>query len=166
MRNVLFYERQNFNEIAYVIILVVGFIGLVWGLPGMNGSEPASLIRISPGFSLFVIAAILANLLTMTTWVYEDEIKVQFGRLFPYYTKRIPRDEIRSVQTVTYKPIREAGGWGIRFGRHDGETSFYLNARGDQGVMLEREGKPIIIGTQFPENFEKAVDSWGERTHR
>jgi len=159
MRNVLFYERQNFNEIGYVVVLAVGILGLVLGLPELNASGPPAPSRILPGFGLFVVAAILANLLTMTTWVYEEEIKVQFGRLFPYYTKRIPLDEIRSARIVTYKPIREAGGWGIRLGRHDSEKIFYLNARGAQGVLLEREGKSIIIGTQFQDNLYKAVKS-------
>jgi len=159
MRNVLFYERQNFNEIGYVIVLILGMAGLALGLPALREDGSAELSRILPGFLMFIIAAIVANLLTMTTWVYEEEVKVQFGRLFPYYTKRIPKEEILSAQVVTYKPIREAGGWGIRLGRHEGEKIFFLNARGSQGVILERDGKSIIIGTQFPENLEKALKS-------
>ena len=62
---------------------------------------------------LCVVAAILFGVLTMrqTTTVSPEAVTVRFG---PLYTARIPVAEVASAQAVSYRPVRDYGGWGIR----------------------------------------------------
>jgi hypothetical protein len=69
----------------------------------------------------------------------------------------IPLSEIGSVQAVTYRPLREFGGWGIRWG-WKGSRAYSI--AGNRGVELElREGKLIVVGSETPEALATAIGS-------
>jgi hypothetical protein len=60
-----------------------------------------------------------------------------------YYVKW---SEIKSIQLRKYKPIREYGGWGIRFSFTEGKA---YTIKGDEGIQLVlNSGKKFLIGTQ------------------
>src|SRR5262249_58159993 len=62
---------------------------------------------------------------------------------------------IQRIEVVSYRPLRDYGGWGIRTGR-DGER--VLNARGNRGVLLDLgDGTPLLIGSQRPEALAIAI---------
>jgi len=66
-----------------------------------------------------------------------------------------PFDNIISCKIRTYKPIREYGGWGIRFSRK-GRS---YNVSGDRGVQLElTEGMLLLIGSQKAEQLADAIN--------
>ena len=72
---------------------------------------------------------------------------VTFGALFPLYRRRIALADIASAEAVTYSPIADYGGWGIK--GPSGNSA--LNARGNRGVRLTlRDGKRLLIGSQKP----------------
>jgi hypothetical protein len=100
---------------------------------------------------------IAVNVLFMRTRVDGHELVVQFGYCFPIYRKRIPLQEIRRARVVEYRPIRDAGGWGIRFGRFEQERCRFLNCRGNRGVLLETARLRCIVGSQQPERLLAAV---------
>jgi hypothetical protein len=55
----------------------------------------------------------------------------------------------------TYRPIRDYGGWGIRYGR--GGKAY--NVSGNRGVMLElSDGQKLLIGSQRPEELANAIN--------
>ena len=55
----------------------------------------------------------------------------------------------------TYNPIREYGGWGIRYGL----KSKAYNVHGNHGVQLELlNRKRLLIGSQRSEEFANALD--------
>jgi hypothetical protein len=56
-----------------------------------------------------------------------------YVRFFPWRAKLIPFRDINRCEVRTYRPIREYGGWGIRYGRN-GKA---YNVSGDRGVQLE-----------------------------
>jgi hypothetical protein len=94
------------------------------------------------------------NLLCLRTVVTETEIAITFGALLPLYRRRIARADIVSSEAVTYSPLAEYGGWGIKWGR-DGVA---LNARGNRGVRLTlRDGRRVLIGSQRPEELAEAL---------
>ena len=109
---------------------------------------------------LCVAAAILLGVLTMrqTTTVSPEAVTVRFGLL---YTARIPVAEVASAQAVTYRPVRDYGGWGIRGTRRRRA----LNTRGDKGVLLtRRDGSTLLIGSQKPRELLAALQRAGVRT--
>jgi len=66
--------------------------------------------------------------------------------------------EIESLEARTYRPIREYGGWGIRFGA--GGKAY--NVSGNRGLQLTFRGgrtKHVLIGSQRAEELAMAVES-------
>jgi len=75
---------------------------------------------------------------------------VPFHRSF----RRIAFEDVKRCQVRTYHPLLEYGGWGIRIGLK-GKA---YNAYGNRGVQLElRSGRRLLIGSQRPEEFLRAI---------
>jgi len=91
---------------------------------------------------------------SLTTEVRRDGIYIRFSPLHRSFRK-IPLVDLMRHEVRTYSPIREYGGWGIRYGRKG--TAY--NARGNRGVQLElSDGKQVLIGSQKPEELARAID--------
>jgi hypothetical protein len=61
---------------------------------------------------------------------------------------------LKSHEAITYSPLRDYGGWGIR----RGAKGKAYNVSGNHGVRLElSDGKRILIGSQRPEELSEAV---------
>ena len=103
---------------------------------------------------------ILVSLLSVreTTRVAEDGLTVRFGVL---HRTRVSFSEIVRAEAVSYRPVREYGGWGIRgSGRRR-----VLSMRGDQGVLLTRvDGSTLLVGSQKPRELLAALARGGVQT--
>lgn len=76
-------------------------------------------------------------------------------RYFPLVNKTLAPGDIRKAFARTYHPIREYGGWGVRWTPWGGRA---YNMNGNRGVQLELAGgKKLLIGTQRPEELEQAI---------
>ena len=63
---------------------------------------------------------------------------------------------LKKYEVQTYRPIRDYGGWGIRYGR--GGKAY--NVSGNRGVMLElSDGQKLLIGSQKPDDLANAISS-------
>ena len=82
---------------------------------------------------------------------------LRFGLLIPFFWKRFPLESIHSSRVITFRPLRDSGGWGIRFGRIGNESGWFYTARGSRGVALETDKGLRIIGSQEPEKLERAL---------
>jgi len=138
-----FEEGQSFAPFVYFIMLI--------GVAAMCLPPHHWPIILLP------IGAMLltTNLLYERTEVSGDGVRVQFGFVFPLYVRSIRLDDIDTVVAVTYRPIAEYGGWGIR--GMGGRVA--LNARGDRGVLLTlRRGGTVLVGSQRPEELATAIN--------
>jgi hypothetical protein len=85
----------------------------------------------------------------------------QEGVLFRYHpfhrrTHRIRSSDILSARVVTYRPLQDFGGWGIRFGL--GRRKAYT-VSGRKGVELElSNGWRILLGSCAPDSLLAAVE--------
>jgi hypothetical protein len=146
-----FEETQTFPAWSYVVLAASALLPLALSL-----AAPGEGRRIGVGVSLGTapIMALLANLLYLRTVVDAAALTVTFGYLFPLYRRRIPLTEILRAEAVTYSPLGEYGGWGIR---GMGENTA-LNARGNRGVRLTlADGRRVLIGSQRPEALAAAL---------
>lgn len=155
-----FREEQRFAPWVYWIAVATAVAGLA-GPPvaAMLAKDSSAIIPVLL-LELFVTALMMLpfNLLFIVTEVTEQEVVVSFGRWFTFYRKRIRLDDIAEARPVYYRPIWDAGGWGIRRGRFEGKRCAFLNARGDRGVfLLYGSGKRLIIGSQEPEQLADAI---------
>ncbi len=86
--------------------------------------------------------------------VTDAALEIHFA---PFVRRVLAWNEIASSRARTYRPIREFGGWGIRFGR--GGARAY-NVSGNRGVELTlRDGKRILIGSQRADDLAAAIDA-------
>jgi hypothetical protein len=84
-------------------------------------------------------------------------LRVRFGWGLPYYWKHFECAELTDVEAVTYRPIVNAGGWGVRWGRYEGEPTGFYSMSGKRGVRFRYDGKQYIIGSQQPERLARIL---------
>ena len=69
--------------------------------------------------------------------------------------KTILRSDIEKMEVITYRPIIDYGGWGVRFGR----KGMAYNVSGNIGLLISRKnGKTILIGTQKPDEMKEKLE--------
>lgn len=86
--------------------------------------------------------------------LYQDRIVVGLG-LLGWVSKRMAYKDIEGLESVRYHPIREFGGWGVRFGA-EGKRAW--TARGERAVVLHlRDGLHIYVGSDDPHRLEARI---------
>lgn len=89
----------------------------------------------------------------LTTEVREEGLFIRY-RPFHRREKQIPLENMVKVEAVTYRPILEYGGWGIR----SGWSGKAYNARGNRGARIEyAAGQRLLIGSQRAEELAGAI---------
>ena len=90
--------------------------------------------------TLFILFASL----NLTTCIDRNGIRYRF---FPFQLKfrTLAWEEIEHAEVLKYDPIRDYGGWGIRYGKK-GKA---LNVSGKMGLKLDlKNGKHLLLGTK------------------
>jgi hypothetical protein len=159
MSKVYFKEVQHFNQwwIWVIIAFCWGFWiwqfvqQIIMGIP--FGDNPMSDLGVILTGIFPVAISLLFKLLTLETVVDDEGVKCRF---MPFQRKyKIFRpEEIEHFEVRKYSPIKDFGGWGIRYGRN----AKAFNVGGNQGLFLELKGrKNFMIGTQVPDSLRHAV---------
>lgn len=116
-----------------------------------NGGDLMAALTVPLATALMMILLATIELRTVIT---EDGLEVKF---WPFGRRRIFKSEIKSARVRKYSPLREFGGWGVRFGR--GGKAF--NMQGNMGLQLEMQnGDKLLIGTRKPEELAAWVETW------
>ncbi len=137
-------EVQRYD--LWVDILVLG-MGLFMPIAILMSSKEMK-DAIAALFVALLMGLIWTAMGPMTTVIDGEALRVRFG-LVTLYRRSFAFETIQSAEVVTYNPIREYGGWGIR-----GIPVTCLNARGNRGVKLKlKDGKSMLIGSQKPEEL-------------
>jgi hypothetical protein len=155
-----FKEEQRFRQVwLWAIVIVtcaIPWVGmLIQVILGQKvGNNPA------PGWIVILIWLVFGigfpvffYTIRLITEVRKDGIYLRF---FPFHRKFkiYSYDEIESHAVREYKPIREFGGWGIRYG--SGGKAY--NVYGNNGIQLIfKNKKRLLIGTQKAKEFYQAI---------
>jgi hypothetical protein len=165
--DLIFQEAQrprHWYYWAFFIFLIV----LIWsmaisqlllGMPlGDNPADDWVMVVILVLAGILFPAFLL--LIKLTVQVRTEGLFVHFRPMHLRF-KRIPLDEVVDVRTVTYSPLGDFGGWGIRYG--DGAKAYTVN--GNRGVRLKfSDGDGLLIGSMRPEELEMAIRTiWRQR---
>lgn len=143
-----FTERQRFRQ--WWIWALLGGVALAMLLAG-----PAAWLGVA---ALTPIGAFVYSL-RLRTEVRDDGV---YYRLWPLHRsfRRIEWAEIERYEAETYHPIREFGGWGVRWA--PGRIAYTVS--GNRGVRIERgEGRTVLLGSQRPEAFAEAIEAARDR---
>jgi hypothetical protein len=172
MTQYTFTEKQRFSRkfmIPLVVLITIFTSGLsVWGLIQQIalgipfGNHPVSDTGLLITNILVLIFIVLLDwLLLIANLITEISSEAITYRFFPFINKKrtIPWHDIEKAYIRQYSPLKEYGGWGIRFG----SNGRAINLKGNQGLQLEfRNGKKLLIGTQKPEELQKFLIQLGK----
>ncbi|AKB57240.1 hypothetical protein MSBR2_0724 [Methanosarcina barkeri 227] len=166
---VLFREVQKISQIWVWLIIAIPVVFSWYGayqqllLGKPFGNNPA------PDWMMFLLLLVFGVLfpvffyyIKLVTEVRNDGIYVRF---YPFHRsfKRFPFESIQNYKALTYNPIRDYGGWGIRYGLKGNA----YNMAGNRGVLLEftdgNKMKKLMIGSQIPEKLAEAIRKANEK---
>jgi hypothetical protein len=161
----LFYEEQRFDQ-AWIRLVVYGSTLLCttvfgWGLIQQLvfkrpwGNDPTS------DTALIITAICIVGMCWGLVWLFEamrlrtevrrDGLEIRFA---PLLRRHIPLEDIAEAYARTYRPVREYGGWGIRWG--PGGRAY--NVKGNEGVQLVlTNGSRLLIGSQNAGELAEAI---------
>ena len=156
----VFREVQYFRQ-PWLLIFLAGFILVnIWGVVQQIilgqpwGNKPASneLLVV-----IFLLSGVLFPVVILTAHLKLDvRPEALVYRFFPFHLhdRTILWKDIIRIQKVTYRPLRDFGGWGVRYGRRGKAYS----VSGDQGVLLVLdEGRELLIGSKNAPELERAI---------
>jgi hypothetical protein len=97
--------------------------------------------------------------------VDEKSVTATFG-FVGWPVQKVPMGEIVRARAVSYRPLLQFGGWGMRIGRFEGARTSVYSLRGDRGVLLELSEprrvcafhtERFLLGSQEPERLAVAI---------
>ena len=142
---IIFEEKQKFNQWwLWAILLVFPLLSVIpFDDKGINSYYMLIGISIPLMFYFF----------ELRTFVTSKGLSFQF---FPFHFKKhlIKIEDIEKFKAMEYSPMKEYGGWGIKFG-FKGKA---YNVSGNKGVkVFLNNDTNIMFGSQKYKDLEKAL---------
>lgn len=159
---ILYREVQTIQSLWFwgmilipMAIIIYGMIQqLIFKIPwGNNPISNKGLAVI--GLIVIIGLPLFLKMIRLEILVRDNGI---FFRYAPFHFRfqRIPFENVKSYQIIQYRPLRDYGGWGIRYGKYgkvysiSGNTGFQI---------ITSNQKKILLGTLNPNELKNAVDS-------
>jgi hypothetical protein len=155
----MFNETQRFTQWWLWLILLS-----VWGLMVYSFimAPPQTDTAAFVSFGIGILLPLLFWQMKLTTRIEAEGIYVRFSP-FHFKGKFFEWESISASYVRTYSPLKEYGGWGIKYG-FNGQGLVY-NVVGNIGLQLKfKEGEPVLIGTQKGEEIKAVLAELGRLT--
>jgi hypothetical protein len=95
----------------------------------------------------------------LITIIDKNGIEVNYKSI-PLAYRKISWNEIENIEVVTYSPLWEFGGWGVRWSAN----GWCYNVRGKYGIKIRyKNNETFLIGTQEPENVKQIIDYYKQQ---
>jgi hypothetical protein len=155
-----FSEEQRFTDSPLIYVFAVSALGALGGLIyaafTTNNTAEMEELLFAMVFSILILFGIgwLLFSIRLETRVENGQLRYRMPPLISK-TRIIKKTDITHWEVITYKPVIEYGGWGMRQSIKNGKA---LNIRGNKGLRLElSNGKKLLIGTQKPDMLTQAL---------
>lgn len=148
------FFHPAFHALYLLLLFVVVYVIVMY---------PVSPAMIIPVILLFGIPLVFGR---MTIVIEGGSLLIRYGYV-NLVKKRIPLSDILVAEQVSYRPLRDFGGWGIRSGRFRGERTGCYNLSGNEGVLLTLScairvclgrTKRVIVGSHKPDKLIEAIN--------
>lgn len=149
----IFQEKQRFTQWWLWAIIVISLLFGAFSVYNqfIEGEISKTIFLLYTLFEASIL--LLFFTLRLETTITTEEIQILY---FPFHWKKrkYPFSTIKKMEVITYSPIGDYGGWGVRLSSN-GKA---FNVKGDKGLKLYFEHqKPLLIGTQKPEELESII---------
>jgi hypothetical protein len=138
---------------GWITIVFWGTMILALVALATSGDEPHNE-RVLGAIILAVVGVVIHWMLAgLTVRLYRDDMEMSLGRV-PLIRKRVRYEDILDLQSVTYRPLMEFGGWGVRF---RGQKKAWT-ARGNHAVVLHlSDGTQLYVGSDHAHRLEERI---------
>ena len=152
-------QRMAYEEVQggpKVIIFSVLFFVIFISTLAFNMSFNAA--GAEPNIGPIIFHTIILILVAIALFGFRLETKIHNGNINIKYpillNKDIPISEIKSVETITYRPLRDFGGWGIRYSKR----GMMYSAKGKKAVKITlKNDETLFIGSQRPDEITNII---------
>lgn len=153
----LFSEIQYFRSNKIIYFAYLALLGAVLAVVleikkiKERGFMPYPLFIV-----LFFVLLILFIMFLIKLKIEVNVFELNFS-IFPFMIrpKRYKLSEIEKAEEITYRPLKEFGGWGIRYGK----GMWAYTAYGNKGVLIWlKNGKRFLLGSQKPEELARSIN--------
>lgn len=155
MPNIHFSEEQRFNQLFtwFVItpVLVIISIQVFQLVDGSKSIDTETWVGLGLALIITIAVGLLLTNMRLITTIDNDKIHVRF---IPFVNKSIKWTSIEKAFIISYKPVLEYGGWGIR--RRFGKIAYTVSGKKGLQLILTN-GKKILIGTQKPDDLSQLL---------
>jgi hypothetical protein len=149
-----FQETQPVPKAWTLLSVIPGLALVIVALGASVTGEPVPLSVVAVLVAVTLALGFWTRKLALITEVDDRDITLRYRGLLK--TRVIPISSVRDARPRTYRPIRDYGGWGIKFG----PKGWVYNVSGREGVQLQlTEGKPLLIGSRRPDELAEAITS-------
>ena len=155
----MYTETQRFTQWWLWLILIGVWSSMVYSI---ITAPPQTNAAVYVSFGIGILLPVLFWQMRLITRITQDGIYVRFIP-FHFKEKFFPWETITASYIRTYSPLKEYGGWGIKYG-FNGQGLVY-NVAGNVGLQLQfKEGEAILIGTQKGEEIKQVLAALGHLT--
>ena len=158
---ILYSERQRFRQWWLWILVLPGPTFLLWamvkqiGMDSLVGNNPVNDVGlIILGLGVGIGLPLFVYTMGLDTEVRRDGLYIRFK---PFHRDWVVFEfmRIKKAELNIYNPLRDYGGWGIRYG----SKGKAYNVSGNRGVLLTLDdGNNVLIGSSSHEILYSLVN--------
>ena len=142
-------EVQTMNQVWLWVLMGIETFAVLLPLVLLK----VTLWVIAPMALVMLLTLIMLGSMKLKTRIDEEGVDYQMN-LFHWNKRAIPWSEIDQIYVRQYSPMREYGGWGMRYGRNGRAITMH----GKYGIQIvKKDGKRILIGTEQPESVTRIL---------
>ena len=156
-------EKQKIkNKWIWGIVVVLNLIvsygiirQMIYKIPFGDNPAPNFILILGLVTTLALLVMLLTIYLEVTANV--DKITIKF---YPFFKREINFDEIKDIEIIKYKPLKDYGGWGIRYGRKgkaytiDGNLGLSITLLNDKNILIGIKNKKLYKSLKI-KNYDK-----------
>lgn len=144
----IYWDSQNPVYIT-LLTIILPFILIIAAIFSWSSQPWASLILAAVG--MFLVIPNGGQRISVT----RDNVTIRWG-IVGFTVLKLKMKEITGAELREFSPLKEFGGYGIRFNRE--MHAYYM--RGSLGVKLDTiSGKKYLIGSDHPENLLAVIQT-------
>jgi hypothetical protein len=162
MHGRIFKEEQSYlgTWLMYLVLMLeipTLILVSVLELNDETSDKTEGIIAIASAFC--VMALIMGLIFSIRLKTRIDEKGIHY-RYFPFIRWRlIEKGTIRQVAVVSFNPLTDHGGWGIK----GNKTTKAFTVIGNHGLSIDvGEKKKVLIGTQKAKELREFIENWME----